>query len=398
MSSASIPPEQSTNSLDPDKPFQCSRCVKSFKTAAGRGTHGRFCKGELPAATPSSQSWLTASGISPKEVKPFRKKLLHWLLVRKNAELKRGVSFWKKLKFFQGPNDLGLKHRLKQAAGTICSCLKGDHTNCKQYSFVCSDSKDPFLYLLPHKRNWPCIPDTIQKIIAESVWSVFQSEKLDRLINRGALRTTSCVESYHRTIRAPCPKGKPMRRNQTSVLKFGATIAAGNAKGRATVDHLRSLGLPVSSVFGQKMARLDGQRARHTQHRKTPAFREKMSAGRRRKYESHAKSLESKEATLYKKEGFADHSYAKTPIPATGESNSQLLGQKRIPMVHSVAHGNIGIAPLNSQIHRWWRSFLRKTTQSKWRKSNDTNHAICVLKAATLFVTIYSFIVNTQIL
>ena len=98
MMSASIPSEQSTNSLDPDKPFRCTRCVKSFKTVAGRTTHGRFCKGELPATTPSSQSWLTASGISPKEVKPFRKKILHWLLVRKNAELKRGVSFWKNLK------------------------------------------------------------------------------------------------------------------------------------------------------------------------------------------------------------------------------------------------------------------------------------------------------------
>ena len=78
-----------------------------------------------------------------------REKLLHWVMVRKSNELRRGVAKYKKMNGFSGDKDLELKHRLKRAAGTILQCLKGDHSNCNQYSSVCADSKDPFLHLLP---------------------------------------------------------------------------------------------------------------------------------------------------------------------------------------------------------------------------------------------------------
>ena len=142
-------------------------------------------------------------------------------MVRKSNELRRGVAKYKKMNGFSGDKDLELKHRLKRAAGTILPCLKGDHSNCNQYSSVCADSKDPFLHLLPRNRNVSSIPDQISQTIAESIWSVFRSEKLDYLIRGGALRTTSCVEAVHRTIRNPAPKANRSQRIRQPFFSSG---------------------------------------------------------------------------------------------------------------------------------------------------------------------------------
>ena len=120
----------------------------------------------------------------------------------------------------------------------------GNHEKCIQHSAVCVDGRDPLLHLLPHKRNLPLLPDSVKKTILESVWSLFQSDKLNRLVLDGTLRTTLRVEATHRVICNPAPKGKPMRRNQTAVLQFGATIAA--MKGRCRGKFLRTL---VDRIF-----------------------------------------------------------------------------------------------------------------------------------------------------
>lgn len=234
-------------------------------------------------------------------------------MVRKSNELRRGVAKYKKMNGFSGDKDLELKHRLKRAAGTILPCLKGDHSNCNQYSSVCADSKDPFLHLLPRNRNVSSIPDQISQTIAESIWSVFRSEKLDYLIRGGALRTTSCVEAVHRTIRNPAPKGKPLPKNQTAVLQFGATIAATKGRGLANVRHFQSLGLPMSAKFQTAMNRFDRRRRHQTaQRRKTAKHKQQALALRRQKFEAHGIARESKEADMYRKEGFGnDHSYAR---------------------------------------------------------------------------------------
>lgn len=316
------------SSIDPDRPFRCSRCSKGFKSSAGRATHGRFCKfvdGSSTAA--SAPSWSLQNGIMAKEIKPFKQKLLNWVLRRKNNELRRGVSYWKKWNCFKGSRDLELKHRLKLAAGTILPCLKGDHSKCIQYSFVCAESKDPFLYLLPHKRNVPDLPVNIQKVIIDSVWTVFQTDKLDRLIKDGSLRTTSRVEAIHRTIRAPAPKGKPMRRNQTACLRFGGAIAAKNGRGKATISHFKNLRLPVSRLLSKKMEQSDSDRRQKARHRQTEKYREGDSIRRRKKFELHGRSLETKEAAQYRKEGFvvADHTYSKPSAAAGGEFTPTLF-------------------------------------------------------------------------
>ena len=309
---SSVQQSQTTSPIDPEMPFSCPKCSKGLRSAAGRATHARFCR-VVPIPSPSSPgpTWLTKEEIAPKELKAFKKKLLHWVMVRKSNELRRGVAKYKKLNGFGGENDLELKHRLKRAAGTILPCLKGDHSNCNQYSAVCADSKDPFLHLLPRKRNLSSIPDQISKTIAESIWSVFRSEKLDYLIRGGTLRTTSRVEAVHRTIRNPAPKGKPLKKNQTAVLQFGATIAATNGRGLANVRHFQSLGLPMSAKFQTAMNRFDHHRHQTARRRKTAKHREQALALRRQKFEAHGFARESKEAEMYRKEGFGnDHSYA----------------------------------------------------------------------------------------
>ena len=307
--------QTSASPVDPNLPFQCLKCEKGFRSSAGRATHTRFCRASGGKdATNKTQSWSELNGISAKELKPFKRKLLHWLMVRKNAELRRGVATWKRFKLYRGKADLELKHRLKQAAGTILTCLSGDHANCLRYSFVCCDSKDPFLFLLPFKRPVSSLSDSIKRTLSESIWSVFQSEKLDRLLVGGTLRTTSLVESTHRTIRAPAPKGKPLRKNQSAVLRAGATIAASRGRGVANLNHFRALGLSVSSTLARKMLRMDENRRKTAQRRRRAETKEKALATRRQKLEAHGKSLNSVEVTQYRKEAFSqqDHSYART--------------------------------------------------------------------------------------
>ena len=309
-----------SNPVDPNLPFACSRCSKGFKTNSGRSTHIRYCRVEPSAKRLSmSKTWLEQNDISAKEVKPFKKKLLHWLLMRKNAELKRGVAAWKNSKCYQGKGDLELKNRLKKAAGTILPCLKGDHSICIQYSFVCIDCKDPFLSFLPHKRNVSSLPDTVQRTISESIWSLFGTDKLNRLIIRGALRTTSLVEATHRTIRNPAPKGKPLQKNQTAVLQSGAMIAACRGRGLANLRHFRRLGLSVSSQLANKMRALDRSRRKAAARRSKKANRERSIQLRRQKMESRGRLLETKEAEMYRKEAFSDHNYSQPATRLAGE-------------------------------------------------------------------------------
>ena len=301
--------------VDPDLPFSCSLCGKSFKSSAGRATHLRFCSKKIhpPVVSVSglvNPTLMNTDGLTAKEAKPFKKKLLHWVLVRKNAELKRGVALWKRMGC---TSNIEMKHRLKKAAGTILSCLKGDHNQC-QYSYVCKDSIDPYCYLLPHKRPCSSLPSSIQKSIVESIWSVFNSEKLDKLIKDGRLRTTSVVEATHRTIRNPAPKGKPLRKNQTAVLQSGASVAACRGKGLATISHFQALNLPVSASQAKKLQQIDRERNQMAHHRKTARYQKLASKGRRAKFESHGRALETKEATLYRKDGFTDHNYASSLV------------------------------------------------------------------------------------
>ena len=309
-------------STDPNHPFQCPRCGRNFKTSQGRSVHLHACK------VPSSQTVKTklspmdelckANNLTGKESKPFVKKLSHWFMLRKLGELKRGVRSYAANRCYKGENDLELKARLRKAAATIVPCLSGDHRSCSS-SFVCTDSIDPYLKCLPHQRNIPVLPKSIQIILRESILDVFSATKLDALVKNSKIRTTSNVESVHRTIRNPAAKNKPLFRNETPVLKMGATIAATRGKGAATLKHFRAMNIPISARSASKFQRFDKDRRQHSLHRQSDAYRKAESRRRRKRFLNHAESLASEERNGYRKEGFSipDHTYASSSSKST---------------------------------------------------------------------------------
>lgn len=149
---------------------------------------------------------IKSKNITAKEAKVYRKKTGRWLLMRKNRELRNGIRSFKAFRCNFGTNDVYLKTRLKKAATTIIGCAQNDHSQCELYSFVCKSGADPYLYLLPNGRPIHPMPETVKSFIQESVSDIFNSNKLDRLIFKGGLRTTSHVEAMHRTIRTAAPK------------------------------------------------------------------------------------------------------------------------------------------------------------------------------------------------
>ena len=196
---------------DPEQNFPCPACDRSFTTRAGLGTHRRFCKVSGSSFSDGGGpmgALLRQHGLDSKEGKVVKQKIAHWLLLRKNRELRNGVRSFRGFKCTYGPNDLYLKLRLKKAATSIIGCIQNDHSLCGLYSFVCQNGTDPYVYLLPHGRPLPDLPAVVKAFIQNSVNDVFCSSKLDRLIHRGGLHTTSHVEAVHRTIRAAAPKVK----------------------------------------------------------------------------------------------------------------------------------------------------------------------------------------------
>ena len=248
------------------------------------------------------------NNLTAKECKPYVKKLTHWFMLRKMGEFKNGVRCYMAYRCYRGVNDLELKGRLRKAASSILPCLSGDHRSCT-FSYVCRDGVDPYLKCLPHSRNVPVVPKSVQIILRESLLDVFSATKLDALIRNSKIRTTSTVEAMHRTVRNAVPKNKPLHKNETPVLQMGATVAACRGKGKATLRHFSALGMAITTGQAAKLRRLDNLRHRKSEYRKTAQYRAKEAQRRRRRYLQHASALSSESRLGYKKEGF-DHTYA----------------------------------------------------------------------------------------
>ena len=312
-----VPIESSPVPVDPEKPYACPRCGKNFKTSSGRSIHQHSCK--VTPSTPLTKKGTAVpmeelcrvNGILSKESKPYQKKIVHWFMLRKMAELRNGVRDYARFRCYNSPNDLELKGRLRRAAATILPCLSGDHSSCS-FSFVCKDAIDPYRKALPLQRNIPIIPKSVQILLRGNVWDMFSSAKLDALVRNASIRTTSRVESLHRTIRNSAPKSKPLFRNETPVLKMGAAIAANRGKGKATLRHLQSLGVPITSYMATRLQRIDRWARQHTEYRKSDEYKLKERDRRRKKFISHASSLASEERLSYRKESF-EHTYARQP-------------------------------------------------------------------------------------
>ena len=206
----------------------CPGCQKLCRNRAGLTTHRRFCKSIPPtsANTPSPHNPFDPllNNFTVKEAKAYKNKVSRWLLMRKNRELGYGVVAFRGFKCNYGANDVYLKTRLKQAASSIIGCIQADHNLCARFSFVCKDGVDPYVYLLPHGRPILPLPPSVRSLIQESVNDIFCTSKLDRLLYRGRLQTTSHVEAVHRTIRQAAPKVRS--RKSIRILAIPSNTAA----------------------------------------------------------------------------------------------------------------------------------------------------------------------------
>ena len=166
----SAPVAQSVPSNGEDG-FACSGCSRVFRTRAGLGTHRRYCssKDSIKDNDHALDPLLKLNGITSKEAKTYKRKIAHWLLLRKNRELRNGTRSFRLFKCFLGSQDMNLKHRLKQAASTIIGCIQNDHALCESYSFVCQGGYDPYLYLLPHGRPISPMPPVVKAFILDSI-------------------------------------------------------------------------------------------------------------------------------------------------------------------------------------------------------------------------------------
>ena len=206
-----------------DGRFGCGDCGKTFASKAGLSTHKRYCKSK-PSSSAASQTHgpgleplIKRNNLNAKEAKVYKRKVAHWLMMRKNRELRYGTRSFRLNKCAYGTNDVNLKCRLKKAATSIVGCIQNDHSKCELFSFVCKAGVDPYLYLLPHGRTIEGMQQSVKDFIQESVNDVFNTDKLDRLLHRGGLQTTSHVEAVHRTIRQAAPKVALQRERKTSI-------------------------------------------------------------------------------------------------------------------------------------------------------------------------------------
>ena len=208
---SSSKPSPPSAACDENGLFACAGCSRSFRSRAGLATHRRYCSSSSTDSLPSTsgrglEPLVKQQNLNAKESKVFKRKIAHWLLIRKNRELRNGTRCFRDWKCNLGTDDINLKTRLKKAALTIVPCLQNDHSLCTQSSFVCKGGADPYLYMLPHGRPITSMPPSVRDFVANSVNDIFFTSKLDRLLFRGRLQTTSQVESVHRTIRLAAPK------------------------------------------------------------------------------------------------------------------------------------------------------------------------------------------------
>ena len=88
-------------------------------------------------------------------------------------------------------------------------------------------------------------------------------------------------------------------------------MAAKRGKGAANTTHFRRLKLPLGSVFIKRMQQRDARKRKLAQHRSSEEFKLRERIRRGRAFANHANSLNTPEVSMYKKDGFGDHQYAK---------------------------------------------------------------------------------------
>ena len=153
--------------------------------------------------------------------KRWRDSIRVWLLQRVKKELNLGLAA-------KNPHSIALEddepvHEALHSAGmTVVNCLTGNHTDCELYSSGCSGPNAATDFsVLPSKTALTAVPRQTVAWLRTVVDAVLGREALKSLVVNGRKATTSLVESVHREIRLPIPKGRMHLKNESALVKSG---------------------------------------------------------------------------------------------------------------------------------------------------------------------------------
>ena len=211
-------------------PNTCAACKKQLKSIKGLNIHRRSCKGEfaeemkIKGLEPLFLKWeMMPSGtkLTAKDKRQWRDAIRRWVMKRIKQEFNLGIHAANpqnlKLK-----DDSNLHEALYQAGRTIIRCLGGDHDACLLNSRGCGGYEAPPDYdFLPTKTHIGPIPPQTVAWLNSIVDTLLSKEALQTLVVQGRKGTTSLVESVHKEIRIPIPKGRIYRKNAAKLIKSG---------------------------------------------------------------------------------------------------------------------------------------------------------------------------------
>lgn len=212
-------------------PNTCPACLKSFKSIKGLNIHKRSCKGEraeecnIKGLEPLFLVWgkdPSRKKLVVKDKKAWRDGMQRWVMQRIKAEMNLGLHY-------QNPqnakveDDSGIHEALFLGGKTIIPCLMGNHDSCLIDARACGGPESPPVYdILPSKGPIPDIPPPTVAWLNTIVDTILSREALRSLVVHGKKATTSLVESAHKEIRGPAPKGRVYRKNEGRLVKSGA--------------------------------------------------------------------------------------------------------------------------------------------------------------------------------
>ena len=119
-------------------------------------------------------------------------------------------------------NDASIHEALYSAGKTIVPCLMGVHDACLVDARGCQGpDSPPEYYFLPSNAPLGSIPHPTLTWLNSVVDTLLGKDSLKSLVIHGKKATTSLVESLHKEIRLPVPKGRVYRKNESRLIKSG---------------------------------------------------------------------------------------------------------------------------------------------------------------------------------
>ena len=211
-------------------PNTCPACKKTFKPSKGLNIHRRSCKGEkaeemnVRGLEPLFFAWEknpNKGKLTVKAKKEWRDGIRVWLIKRMKQELNLGL-FAANPENAKIENDRDIRDSLFLAGQTIVNCLSGEHDRCLMDARGCDGSESLSQYdLLPSKSAIGPIPSPTASWLNSVVGMILSRDALESLVVDGRKATTSLVESAHKEIRIPIPKGRVYRKNESKLIKSG---------------------------------------------------------------------------------------------------------------------------------------------------------------------------------